>query len=372
MMVVPEDELAALTNLGYVDRAKTRNPQRQGVTVERDDGRSGLNLYGSRDRADAFLMDMAGEVVHRWTSGRPEAWMHMEPLDDGSLLAITKDVGVAKYDFDSERLWETHLRAHHDLAVRDDGHILVLTGARTAVVYGGETLPVLCDGVTVLSPDGEVVSTHPLLPLLRDSLSDQRLSLIRTRLDEGRTERELLREGGVGDVLHTNSIQILHRDIEGVAPAGSVLLSFRTISRVAIVTRDLSELLWIWGRGELDGQHDATQLEDGHLLIFDNGLKRNRDSRVIEVDATKGEVVWTFAHPELFTRLRGGAQALRNDNILITESDSGHALEITRDGELVWEFWNPDVRGEERATIYRLNRFPRAYFPALAETPDGR
>ncbi len=168
-------------------------------------------------------------------------------------------------------------------------------------------------------------------------------------------------------MLHTNSIAILRREIEGVAPAGALLLSFRASSRIAILSPTYDEVLWTWGRGELDGQHDATQLANGNLLAFDNGLRRGERSRVVEVDPTQGEVVWTYAPPDLYTRLRGGAQGLSNGNVLVTESDKGHALEVTREGEVVWEFWNPDVRGTRRATIYRLNRYATSLFPALDE-----
>ena len=57
-----------------------------------------------------------------------------------------------------------------------------------------------------------------------------------------------------------------------------------------------------------DGQHDAKQLENGHLLVFDNGLRRRRDSRVFELNAATGEIVWRYEHEGFYTNLRGGAQ----------------------------------------------------------------
>ena len=64
------------------------------------------------------------------------------------------------------------------------------------------------------------------------------------------------------------------------------------------------------------------------------------------------------------TLLRGAAQKLPGGNVLITESDEGHAFEVTRDGKIVWEFWNPDVMGRDnptRAVIYRMTRYPLDY-----------
>ena len=124
----------------------------------------------------------------------------------------------------------------------------------------------------------------------------------------------------------------------------------------------------------LDGQHDAKQLENGHLLVFDNGLRRRRDSRVFEINAATGEIVWRYEHEDFYTNLRGGAQRLHSGNTLITESDSGHAFEVNRAGEIVWEFWNPDIRGAgsraERGVIYRMNRFSREYFQPLSGSAD--
>lgn len=170
-------------------------------------------------------------------------------------------------------------------------------------------------------------------------------------------------------MLHTNSIAVLEHAIDGIAPAGSLILSFRATSRVAIVDAAVQQVLWRWGRGELQAQHDATQLEDGNLLIFDNGLRRSA-SRALVVDPRTGEIVWQYAAEGLYSRLRGGAQALPNGNVLITEADKGHAIEVSPEGEVVWEFWNPDVRTDdegrpERAILYRLNRFPRSYFGPL-------
>ena len=43
---------------------------------------------------------------------------------------------------------------------------------------------------------------------------------------------------------------------------------------------------------------------------------------------------------------------------LVTESTKGHAFEITRNGDIVWEFYNPDVNEawDKRASIYRMRR----------------
>ncbi|MFK7984522.1 MAG: arylsulfotransferase family protein [Sandaracinaceae bacterium] len=366
---IPEETAAMLEAIGYVDRAATDNPDVRGVT-ENEGASRGLNLFSSRDRAIAHLTDLEGEVVHTWqTSGAGRAWMHIEPLPDGSVLAITKDRDVARHAWDSSLIWRTPVRAHHDLAVRGDGSLLVLTRRPDQIELNGTTTPVLTDDIVELSADGERGAVHPLLPLFQDDLSSYRRGRIAALFESG-GRAQVLRAGGVGDVLHTNSIAILDHDLDGVAPAGSLLLSFRATSRIAIVDAAVERVLWSWGRGELQGQHDATQLDNGNILLFDNGNRRNA-SRALEVDPRTDEIVWRYEAEDLYSMLRGGAQRLDNGNVLITEADAGHALEVTREGTRVWEFWNPDVRpreggGSERAVLYRLNRFPRTLFAPLA------
>jgi hypothetical protein len=45
-----------------------------------------------------------------------------------------------------------------------------------------------------------------------------------------------------------------------------------------------------------------------------------------------------------------------NDNALITESDNGRAFEVTPDGTIVWEFYNPHRAGAQDEFIAALFR----------------
>jgi hypothetical protein len=342
------------------------------VTRAVADDDEGLNLYSSRRRASALLTDMQGEIVHRWEPAQGEstiAWMHVEPLPSGELLVIRKDDSLEKRAWDSTLLWRTVLRAHHDVAVDERGRAYALVRDRTHFSFEGKDLPVLADSLVVIDPEGNVERRVPLLPLFSEHVSRRRLSRLSNRVNE-LSDHQLTRAGGLGDLMHTNSVEFLSMDIRGVAPAGSILLSFRAMSRIAILNADMDKVLWVFGEGELDGQHDATQLRNGNILLFDNGLHRNRESRVIELDPRTERIEWSYSR-DLFSRLRSGAQELPNGHILITESDTGHALEVTRESDVVWEFWNPDIRGNgenaERGVIYRLNRFPKDFFEPLLD-----
>ena len=53
--------------------------------------------------------------------------------------------------------------------------------------------------------------------------------------------------------------------------------------------------------------------------------------------------------------------AVPNGNTLITENDNGRATEVTRDGNIVWEFVNPKRAGSDNeliASLYEMLRLP--------------
>ena len=367
------EQTEGLRALGYFDRAETENPEARSVTTEKARACDGMNLYGSRDKAEAYLIDMSGKVLHTWKAPeqRPP-WMHMVLLPDGSLLVIAKANYIAKLDRSSKVIWKHPLTAHHDVTLGQDGNIYVLTHKLNRYRHRDVEVPVMDDYIVVLSPDGKELHKERLFPLLRALVPVHRLDRLADGVRAGTPLRKLIAEGAPGDTTHTNSIQVLPLPIEGIAPAGSILLSVREIDRIVILDKDLKKVLWSWGAGELQGQHHATQLDNGHILLFDNGVRR-KQSRVVEMDPKTGRIVWSFTKPGFFTRLRGSAQKLPCGNVLAVESDSGHAVEISPDKKVVWEFWNPDVRGEEnptRAVIYRMMRYPTDFLkPGVLQAP---
>jgi hypothetical protein len=67
--------------------------------------------------------------------------------------------------------------------------------------------------------------------------------------------------------------------------------------------------------------------------------------------------------PRKIDRLRD-AEVLPNGNTLITESDNGRAFEVTREGEIVWEFLSPHRAGEDGefvATLPEVIRLPKDF-----------
>ncbi len=169
------------------------------------------------------------------------------------------------------------------------------------------------------------------------------------------------------DLLHCNGVEWMpHSELSALGePYGDnrVLVTVRHQDLVAIVDWETREMVWAWGQDELEGPHEGTWLRNGNILIFDNGIRSRGYSRVLEVNPRNNEVVWEYQSDppqKFFTKARGTAQELENGNILIASSGNGEAFEVTRSGEVVWRWLNPN-RGEKggRASI-RITRYPHA------------
>jgi len=172
-----------------------------------------------------------------------------------------------------------------------------------------------------------------------------------------------------------------------VTPAsdGKVLLSLRSVSSVICVQRGSGRVLWRLGHDLVAQQHCPSQLENGNVLVFDNGISRPHvsmpHSRVIEVDPVEQRIVWQYADAPgyaFFSPFMGGAQALHNGNVLVTEANFGRLFEVTRTGDVVWEYINPHfaaypdaasrayLPGENNA-IFRAHRYQRQDIPWLRD-----
>jgi len=166
------------------------------------------------------------------------------------------------------------------------------------------------------------------------------------------------------DYHHLNTLEILPDTPLGREDrrfrAGNYLVCLRNVHTIAVLDQDDHGVTWSWGPGELDMPHMPTMLPDGRVLLFDNGRGRGF-SRVLELDPASEAIVWSYEgtpRESFFSALRGGVQRLENGNTLICESERGHVFEVTPDGEIVWDFWNPEIVDGKRKRIYRFHRLP--------------
>jgi len=371
-------ELEKLAALPYTNWSSSRTDVSKFGVLSFDHSKAsdGLNLYNSRNLSEAYLMDMNGKIVHRWSVPEEDnsSWHTIHAMKNGDLFAIVKDQKLLKLSWDSKIIWEYKARVHHDVAISADGLIYVPTRRPEMWIKNDYKIPVVKELITVLNEKGQLVKEMNLFDALSPFISAERIEKIRTWASKEDIPARLKRndvpgatwwENKKADVFHLNSIEFIDRNIDGIAEKGDLLLSIRQLDLICVFRPRTGNIVWSWGPGEIQCQHHARFLDNGHILLFDNGCKRGY-SRSVEVDTGTKQIVWEYkaSDPkEFFSRTRGGVQRLPNGNTLITESDHGRVFEITPEEKIVWEFLNPDVLSEKkkRAVIYRMIRIPRNF-----------
>ncbi len=362
----------ALRSLPYASSVPVVPDEAREGVVAYDAARAepGLNLVAPRDVTRAFLLDMEGTPVHRWSFARThhDGFHHVEPTPDGGLVALIKNRLIVRLDADSHVLWSRQMAVHHDVALLPDGGLWVPVRTRRWAEHDGERLPVLDDLLTRLDARGEVRRRIDLWGLFGGGVSARQWARLRAWRDAapaGADPLARVAQDTPADLLHTNSVERLDRRVAGLGERGDLLISLRQLDTVAVVDPVAERVRWSWGPGELEHQHQPSVTPRDTLLLFDNGPSRGR-SRVLEVDPVSGRTVWEFpayAWQRLFSASRGGAQRLANGDTLITESDAGRALEVTPEGDVVWEMLAPlrpavGDRPAHRAALYRVRRLP--------------
>ncbi|MCH8225884.1 MAG: aryl-sulfate sulfotransferase, partial [Chloroflexi bacterium] len=134
--------------------------------------------------------------------------------------------------------------------------------------------------------------------------------------------------------------------------------------------RSTGKFTWKWGPGQISHQHSPVYLDNGHVLIFDNGSHHGRIatySRVIEVDPSDNRIAWDYTgDPPLsfYSSNIGNAERLPNGNTLICEGAPGRIFEVTAAKHIVWEYINPFgiMTGDGIVTsnandVYRAHRY---------------
>ncbi len=328
----------------------------------------GYNFFYSLESGEAFLFDMEGQQVHKWTYS-PEICInndHAILLENGD-LAVIKCQELLRVSWDSETLWRRHLAAHHDVAAAPDGSLYVVTsfGYRN---YRGRR--VNFDAVLHLNPDGEEIDrwfTYNHLDELRSKLDTR--AFLDNVLDSILVGQSF-RGGPIGpnkyDYFHLNTVDILPSnplgELDPRFQQGNVLVCLRNVDQLVILEKDTYRVLWSWGEDELEWPHGSEMLENGHIIVFDNGVRR-KYSRVVEVDPLSEAIVWQYtADPpeDFYSGTKGSAQRFPNGNTLICESNKGHVFEVTREGDIVWEWFNPASEQGRLIHIYRMVRVPSA------------
>jgi hypothetical protein len=323
--------------------AVDQNPiRRRGVGLRAlDPARAspGFTLFSPmRGDGMVYLVDLHGRVAHTWKMPYPPGlYGYLTPsgtlfyngkIPNDSFLgkAPFKGGAVMEADWKGRILWQLREpNHHHDGRLLRSGNVLLLCAAElpnhaSTKVQGGRpgtevNGKIWADYLLERTKDGKTVWEWRTWEYLDPS---------EHKITAPQDERS--------EWTHGNAIIEL--------PDGNLLVSFRNISTVIKIDRKTS-------------------------FPF---------SRVIEVDPATKEIVWKYEEfPFNFYSPRvSNAQRLSNGNTLINEGSFGRFFEVTRDGEVVWEYVNPYFGPASAAPKAPSNTVFRAYRYTDEEVAKGR
>jgi hypothetical protein len=393
-----------------------------GVTIyDKAKAWNGYTLLSGADKR-TYLVDMSGQAVHSWPyPGFPSLLVdpalnqgrkghvlvqleERKDLDKSSFGNGVNNHAIAELDWSGKVVWQWAGEAaagnayqHHDLQRLANGNTLVLAN-QLHHIEGFKLEKTIDDALYEVAPDGTVVWRW----------------LASEHLDEfGFTAEQLklVRETSLADYLHTNNAHTLGPNKwfdagdQRFAP-DNILIDSRQANFLAIIDKSSGKVVWRLGPNypdagprnpfakgpdlprpvdQLSGQHDAKIIPEGlpgagNILLFDNQGGAGYPavgypiitgaSRVLEIDPSTSQIVWEYrAGTALFSTFTSSVRRLPNGNTLVAEGQTGRVFQVTRDGQIVWEYLSPyfskpqDGRPASNS-LYRATPVPYDWVPA--------
>ena len=329
----------------------------------------GYTLFSTAMGSTEYLIDMNGMVVHTWPITHSQ---YGELLPNGNLMADNYGFWLEEINTAGERVWIWEGPYHHDFHFVSDEEIVFLTNEQVPPVKGyypagGEPKRMKSDTVLCVNRKGKVLWRFPFYEHIEELHELAGLPLpVRyagIEADGAIVDRNHTNAGG-HDWAHCNTIEVLPDTPIGRADKrfrkGNLLFSLRALDIIGVADVKKNKIVWAWGLGVLDGQHQPVMTEKGTILVFDNGTARGY-SAVVEIDPRTNTEVWRYEdRAGFFSPYRSGVQRLPNGNTLIAESDAGRIFEVTPDKEVVWDYYNLFLcqqPGNQGLHVYRATRY---------------
>jgi len=319
-----------------------------------------------------YLIDMQGNVVHTWKMPYPPG-LYGYLTEKGTLFyngQIRNDTWIGKQpymggaameaDWNGKMLWEIKQPDHHhDGLLLRNGNVLLLCSAELPANVAMRVR----GGLAGTEHDGDKIDSDYLVEKTKDGRT----------VWEWRAWEHMERDAYPITSPSDSRSEWTHGNGIAELPDGNILLSFRNISTVVRINRRTGAIQWHLGAPPLSGQHAPMPLANGNILLFDNGPFRvdtgaQPFSRALEINPTTGEVVWKYedgtgpgSNHFFFSSRVSNAQRLPNGNTLINEGLYGRFFEVTTEGDVVWEYVNPNFGPASAAPKGQTNNVFRAF-----------
>lgn len=304
-------------------------------------------MYGQ----DAWLIDMDGRVVHHWVMEHmPGPYGHLLP--NGNLLWLGRGTNViegfggnatelVEVNWDGSEVWRLDdTMLNHDAVRLKNGNTLL----NRYVEVPEETAGKIQGGLPNTRNNGKIYSCA-----FREITPDKETVWEWIHYEHLDMETDVICPLCPQSIWgYTNAMDVFGN--------GDIVFTLRFLNTVCILDRKTGEIKWRSSlKLNLGHPHDCTVLENGNILLFDNGFHRrptseddaglseHEYSRIVEIDIESNKIVWEYIDKlnVFYSTFCGGTQHLPNGNTLICESMKGRFFEVTPDKEIVWEYRNP-------------------------------
>ena len=379
-------------------------------------------LFTPMGDLNTYLINRGGELVHKWTSKYiPGVAVSLE--ENNCLLRaesikspfFAKGGGpggrIALYDWDGREIWSFKYASnlylpHHDILALPNGNILAIVWIKHSPgelrekgfdLNSWKANEFWSDAVLEFNPhSGEVVWEWKSFDHSIQNIDENLENYGQISKNPGKININIPLGPNNFDWIHLNALDY-NPELD------HILLSAHNFNEIWIIDHGISsreaagekgDLIYRWGnpmsygRGGPAGQklflqHDSHWLDNGNILVFNNGMRRVREySTVIEIappiDGSGGYSVtesgcfgpedfyWEYKPGEedkFFAAYISSSQRLDNGNTFICNGPAGKFFEINMDNEIVWEYSSPyfvkTVFGSSnavyRATVYDLD-----------------
>ena len=357
------------------------------------------------------LVDMRGNIVHKWKTAFPTFYCYL--LENGNLLCglnSTETDGsrpgvppyymggtqgyLHEYDWEGNLVFEhKDLTMHHDFKKLPNGNYMYLGWERVPAemrkkVRGGRRGTEFADGTMWADTINEI---------------DPKGNLVW----QWRAIEHMDFDTDIIGPIHTRE-EWSHQNTLWVCEDGDIMSSSRHIDMAFKISKKTGEITWRWGNVAyldkesgtverkdapecLGGPHDVHIIPSGlpgagNMLCYDNGMYAYI-SRAVEVDMKTKEIVWSSVSDDQpicvsgrvpFSLFISGARRLPNGNTLLCEGANGRLYEVTREKEVVWEYWRPEkdkhngvMDGVTPWAIFRCFRYAPDFCPQFAKLPKA-
>ena len=352
-----------------------------------------------------YLIDMKGDIVHYWTVPGLLRF-HAELLPNGNILCAVDQKEYAhlkteylsfnvstimELDWDSNIVWQ-HVEPFqdcHDRARLKNGNTLInvlkpIAPEIQAKVKGGlpgSEINGSCDAYSHVS--GELNKES------NEVRSGQMYTIV---MQEITPDGEIVDEMNLSEVLDPEIDVITAYGGRAIwpglnsideTPDGDIISTSYNLSMVYIWDRKNKCVKWRFGDGKdkISFPHDPHVLDNGNVLVFDNGRYHSADpngktnyfppdfSRVIEINPETKEIVWDYRSEnpvDFYSTFISSDERLPNGNTLICEGAIGRFFEVTPSGEIVWEYLSPfysqsGTRYGKTSAVFRAMRYSVDY-----------